>query len=420
MSGRPAPVRIEDMAEPHYSDAARAILDFMGEAGSQLSLDPAGLMAQAEAETDLHDFGPSDFEHRLDVLCRAMREQGGLNAAGIFQQHMLILGLLKNRLLVEDLVIRHPEILDQRITAPIVICGLPRTGTTHLHNLMSADPALRSLPYWESLEPVPADGERPAAGSPDPRVERTDAALSFLDVAMPYFNRMHEMTVEHTHEEIQILAMDFSSMLFETTAPMPAWRDEYLARDQRPSYAYLVKVLKVMQWLRGGTRWVLKSPQHLEQFPVLVDTFPDATFVVTHRDPVSVTASMTTMVAYSSRLIRDRVDLEATGAYWSDRLERMLRRCAVERSVLPESRTIDVHFDEFMRDDMAMVQRIYDLAGQPLDERARSAMTRFVVTHPRGKYGTVDYDLAEFGLNPAERRSALAFYTDRFGVTLES
>ena len=295
-------------------------------------------MAEAEAETDLHDFGPSDFEHRLDVLCRAMREEGGFNAAGIFQQHALILGLLRNRLLVEDVVARHPEILDERITAPIVICGLPRTGTTHLHNLMTADPALRSLPYWESLEPVLADRERPAAGSPDPRVERTALALSFLDVAMPYFNRMHEMTVEHTHEEIQILAMDFSSMLFETTAPMPAWRDDYLARDQRPSYAYLVKVLKVMQWLRGGTRWVLKSPQHLEQFPVLVDTFPDATFVVTHRDPVSVTASMTTMVAYSSRLTRDRVDLEATGAYWSDRLERMLRRCADDRSVLPEAR----------------------------------------------------------------------------------
>ena len=291
MSDRPAPVRIEDMAEPRYSDEARAILDFMGEAGSQLSLDPAGLMAQAEAEADLHDFGPPDFEHRLDVLCRAMREEGGFNAAGIFQQHTLILGLLRNRLLVEDLLVRHPEILDERITAPIVICGLPRTGTTHLHNLMSADPALRSLPYWESLEPVLADGERPVAGSTDPRVERTALALSFLDVAMPYFNRMHEMTVEHTHEEIQILAMDFSSMLFETTAPMPAWRDDYLARDQRPTYAYLVKVLKVMQWERGGTRWVLKSAQHLEQFPVLVDTFPGATFVVTHRDPVSVTAS---------------------------------------------------------------------------------------------------------------------------------
>ena len=213
-----------------------------------------------------------------------------------------ITGLLKNRLLIEDLLGRHPEILDEQIVAPIIICGLPRTGTTHLHNLMSADPALRSLPYWESLEPVLPASEVPETGAPDPRLERTDMALSFLNTALPYFNRMHEMTVEHTHEEIQLLAIDFSTMLFETTAPMTIWRDAYLARDQRPSYAYLRKVLQVLQWLRGGTRWVLKTPQHLEQFPALVDTFPDATFVVTHRDPVSVTASMVTMIAYTARL----------------------------------------------------------------------------------------------------------------------
>ena len=193
-------------------------------------------------------------------------------------------------------------------------------------------------------------------------------ALSFLDAALPYFKRMHEMTVDHTHEEIQLLAIDFSTMLFETTAPMPMWRDDYLARDQRPSYAYLRKILQVLQWLRGGTRWVLKSPQHLEQFPALVETFPDATFVVTHRDPVSVTASMVTMLAYTARLTRDRVDVEGIGHYWADRLERMLGRCAAERDVLPADQTIDVHFDEFMADDLAMVGRVYELAGQPLDD----------------------------------------------------
>ncbi len=209
-------------------------------------------------------------------------------------------------------------------------------------------------------------------------------------------------------------------MLFETTAPMPTWRDAYLSRDQRPSYAYLLKVLKVLQWLRGGTRWVLKTPQHLEQFPALVDTFPDATFVVTHRDPVSVTASMVTMLAYTARLTRDRVDVEGIGHYWADRLEEMLGRCAEQHYVLPADRTIDVHFDEFMADDMAMVARVYDLAEQPFDGAARAAMRGFMAEHPRGKFGGVLYDLAEFGLDPAERRRALCFYTDRFGVRLES
>ena len=154
MSARPAPVRLDDLADPRYSDEVRAILDFMDEAGSQLVLEPAALMDAALAETSLDDFGPDDFVERLDVLCRAMREQGGFNGAGVMQQHTFLVGLLKNRLLIEDLIGRHPEILEERIAAPIVICGLPRTGTTHLHNLMSADPALRSLPYWESLEPV--------------------------------------------------------------------------------------------------------------------------------------------------------------------------------------------------------------------------------------------------------------------------
>ncbi len=418
--GRPAPVRITDLAEPHFDDDARAVLDFMEEAGSALTLDPALLVEAACSETGLDDFGARDFVPRLELLCRAMTDEGAFNAAGVLQQHTFILGLLKNRLLIEDVLRRHPEILRERIVAPIIICGLPRTGTTHLHNLMSADPGLRSLPYWESLEPVLPGREAPAAGRPDPRLERTAAALSFIDLAMPYFKRMHEMTVGHAHEEIQLLAIDFSTMLFETTAPMPSWRDAYLARDQRPSYAYLRRVLQVLQWQRGGSRWVLKSPQHLEQFPALVEAFPDATFVVTHRDPVSVTASMATMVAYSARLSRDRLDVGAWGSYWADRLERMLRSCAADRDVLPSEQSMDVHFDEFMSDDVSMVEHVYELAGQPLDERARSAMAAFTAEHPRGRHGTVSYDLAQLGLDPAERRRALRFYSDRFGITLES
>jgi hypothetical protein len=419
-SERPPRVHIDDLAEPRYSDEVRAILDFMEEAGSQVRLEPVPLMEAAAAETGLDDFGAPDFVDRLDVLCRAMRDEGGFNDAGVLQQHTFVLGLLKNRLLIEDLVRGHPEILDEQIRAPIIICGLPRTGTTHLHNLISADPSLRSLPYWESLEPVLAEHERPGPGEVDPRLGRTDMALSFVNTALPYFNRMHEMTVDHVHEEIQLLAIDFSTMLMETTAPMPTWRDYYLAHDQRPSYAYLVKVLKVLQWLRGGTRWVLKSPQHLEQFPALRETFPDATFVVTHRDPVSVTASMVMMLAYTARLTRDKVDVVGIGSYWAERLARMLHACAEDHDVLPDAQTIDVRFDEFMADDMAMVSRVYDLAGQPMDDCARAAMTAFMAAHPRGRHGAVVYDLAEFGLDTAERREALSFYSERFGVSLES
>ena len=174
-----------------------------------------------------------------------------------------------------------------------------------------------------------------------------------------------------------------------------------------------------LQWLRGGTRWVLKSPQHLEQFDVLVDVFPDATFVVTHRDPTSVTASMVTMLAYSARMAQERIDLEALGAFWSDRLERMLQSCVTQRDVLPPDQTIDVRFDEFMVDDMAMVERVYKVAGQPLHDSSRLAMQRFVAEHPRGRHGGVVYDLGQFGLDVEERRRALRFYSERFGTPME-
>jgi hypothetical protein len=420
VGARPAPVRIDDLANPCFSPETTEILTAMTAMAEGLHLEPYALMAAATAKTGLSDFGDNGFREPLDVLCTAFRTEAGLSRAGLLTNHSLFVQLLSNRLLIEDLLRRHPEIHDVHIEAPIIVCGLPRTGTTHLHNLMAADPALRSLPYWESLEPVLPESQRPAPGDPDPRVARTEVALDFINSAMPYFKRMHEMTVDHVHEEIQLLAIDFSTMLFETTAAMPSWRDYYLAHDQTPHYEYLRTVLKVLQWLRGGERWVLKSPQHIEQFPALRATFPDATFVVTHRDPVSVTTSVATMITYTARLSHERVDPRFIGGYWADRIERMLRSCAEERGVLPPDQSIDVHFDEFMADDVAMVERIYELAGQPMTDTSRAAMQSFMDDHPRGKFGGIRYDLADFGLEAAERRDALRFYTDRFDVTAEA
>lgn len=416
---RPPSIRLDDLAHPRFTETARSILDMMDEAGASITLEPAPLMESAVAATGLKDFGPPDFAPRLDLLCRSLRDEARLNNAGILAQSMLLSGLLRNRLLLEDLLRQHPEIREEKIDRPIIICGLPRTGTTHLHNLMGSDPSLRSLPYWESVEPVLAEKERPPAGAPDPRLERTATALGFLDIAMPEFKRMHEMTVDHVHEEIQLLAIDISTMLFETIAPIPTWRDHYLARDQRPSYAYLMVILQALQWLRGRSRWVLKSPQHLEQFPALLETFPDGVFVVTHRDPVSVTTSMLTMLAYSARLSHDTVDLEWIGTYWVDRLHRMLTACAESRDALPANRTIDVHFDEFMKDDMAMVRRIYEIAEQPLTEEGERAMSGFVRAHPRGRHGGVVYDLSQFGLDRARLKGYFRSYAERFGVAEE-
>ena len=264
-----------------------------------------------------------------------------------------------------------------------------------------------------------ADSERPGPGDPDPRLGRAAFALDVLTAALPYFDRMHEMTVEHVHEEIQLLAIDLSTMLFETQALLPSWRDFFKSEDQTPSYEYLRTVLKVLQWLRGGERWVLKSPQHLEQFGPLVSTFPDATFIVTHRDPSSVTISMATMVAYTSRMSVEHVDPPAIGRYWSARVEDLFRACAEHRHVLPADRSMDLRFDDFMKDDLASVERVYDLAGQPFSDASRTAIEAFRAAHPRGRNGTVVYQPDVLGIDTAERHEALSFYRAQFGVEEE-
>ncbi len=416
---RPAPVVLDDLAFPRFSPEIDQLRAAMAEMAPSCPLEATAILAAAREQTGLDAAGDDRFLGRLEILCAALRTEAGLSGPGVVSWYSQLLQTLKNRLLIEDLLQRHPEIHDVEITRPIIIAGLPRTGTTHLHNLISADPALRSLPYWESLEPVLAESERPAPGQPDPRWARTAFGLEVADRVMPYFKRMHEMTVDHVHEEIQLLAIDVSTMLFETLSLMPTWRDSYRAADQTPSYEYLRTILKVLQWLRGGTRWVLKSPQHLEQFGPLRATFPDATFVVTHRDPAAVTVSMATMIAYTARMHTDHVDPLAVGRYWSERGEDLFRACADDRHLLPDAQTIDVRFDEFMADDVAMVQRIYDVAGQPFTPAARLGITTFMDTHQRGRHGTVVYQPEVLGIDIAERRRALSFYGQAFAVEPE-
>jgi hypothetical protein len=414
-------VRIDDLARPRWTAAAQPFVEGLsahGEALGVAAIAPDRVMEVAGEQTGLDTWGDDVFRERLDVLCRALRTEAGLSPFGVALTYESIVQSLRGRLLVEDLIGRHPGIVDVPIVAPIVICGLPRTGTTHLHNLLSADPGLRHLPYWESLEPVlpPQDAAAVEAGAPDPRRERTAAAVELVDTCMPLFRRMHEMTVDHAHEEIQLLALDVSGMFWETTALMPSWRDHYTASDQTPSYRYLARVLQALTWLRGGDRWVLKSPQHLEQLGPLSTVFPDATFVVTHRDPVAVTASTATMITYAARMRVAEPDPLAYGDYWSARVEDLLLGGLRDRDLLPPDQVVDVVLDDLVAHDMGVVERIYDAAGQPLDDRARAAMAAFAEAHPRGRHGTVEQDLAVLGIDAGERRSALAAYTTRFGL----
>ncbi len=412
MTDRPPEVFLDDLAAPVFSSDVQEILDSVAPMAAELRLVPDELKAAAVEVEGVDDFGDDHYEEALAVLCRALTEDVELSAMGMVSQHTLLVQLLRNRLRVQRELTRHPEIRDIEIEAPIIVAGLPRTGTTHLHNLMSADPALRSLPYWESLEPVPADEERGI--DPDPRRERCALALGFMDDAMPYFKRMHEMTTDHVHEEIQLLALDFNTMLFESVVPLPSYQAWWKASDQTASYRYLKDVLRVLTHERGGDRWVLKSPQHLSCFPVLAEVFSDATFVVTHRDPAAVTLSMATMVAYSCRMNLAHPDPLVIGSYWRNRVRDLLADCVRDREALPAAQTLDVRFDDFMADDMAMVERIYALAGQPWTGSVEASLAAYLAEHPRGRHGGVHYDLDVLGLDRADLESSLAFYTDRF------
>jgi Sulfotransferase family len=405
-------VHLDDLAEPRFSPEAEQIRDMMSALAADCPLDSDALHARAIADTGLDDFGLDDYRERLDVYLAALHDMEGMHRPGIVNFFGQLSQWLKNRLLLTDLLTRHPEIHDIELRPPVVIAGLPRTGTTHLHNLLAAAPTFRTLPYWESFEPFPLPSE--AGVEPDPRAARMDIAVTVMNTLMPHFALMHEMTTEHVHEEIQLLANDVSTMFMETLAHVPRWRDYYLAHDQTSTYEYLATQLKALQFLRGGRRWLLKSPQHLEQLPVLAQVFPGVAVVCTHRDPVPVALSMVAMLVYSARMHRSPVPVEEIAAGWIDRLELMLAALARDRDVIAPERSIDVSFDDFMADELGVAEQVYGLLGEPVTDDARTAMADYLAGHQRGRLGRVVTSCEIFGLNGEDLRARFAPYVSRF------
>lgn len=373
-------------------------------------------MAEARKRTSLEDFGDDWFVEPLRVLSDSLRNEVPLSAFGRLVSRNFLVQMLVSRLRLEAIYRLYPEIEDIEIERPIIVAGLPRTGTTHLFNLLSQDAALRWIPYWESLEPIPERKENPDKDGRDPRITRAERTLKFLEWVMPLFNAMHEFTVEGPHEEIQLLAMSFTSVLFETSWHIPSYGRWYAQADRAPAYAYLKRCLKALQFLHPKERWLLKTPEHLMNLRSLVREFPDATFVQTHRDPVRITASLSVMVAYGSRMQQRGVDPKEVARYWSARTEDFLRASVEDRHLLPPSQVIDVRFDEFMADMKGTVKRIFERADQAYTHATDRALDRFLADNPKGKHGLIDYRLDDLGIDPEERRRALAFYRERFGV----
>lgn len=283
-------------------------------------------------------------------------------------------------------------------------------------NLLASDTRFRSMPLWEGYEPVPNPRE-PAvdANGVDPRWTRCNEAWEAMRTGAPYIAAMHPMGPDHVHEEIELMLPDFASYNLEWVARAPKARDYYLAHDQTPHYEYAKSVLQILQWYRPRERWVLKSPQHLEQIGPLLTVFPDATIVVTHRDPVAVVQSTITMLTYGARTSYRTPEPHWYRDYWTERIGTLLDASLRDHHLLPADRTVDVFFHSYMADEWGTLQRVYDAAGIELTDRARAEIGAYLDAHPRGKEGRVVYDLrGDFDVTPEEVRTRYGAYFDAF------
>ncbi len=439
-------IRVDDIREPVLT-RAQAIVK-RAASRKHVYLTVGEVLERARRRTGLDDFGSADFEERLALLIGDYEADEGLSGLGKQMVGGDLVRYASNRLLIQDTWTRHPEILQEPIEQPLIVAGLPRSGTTHLVNLLAADSRFRSLPLWESQEPVPNPRERaPSATSKaamaaldralprrarswlgvaslqaDPRYLRSLGKWVGMRVMAPYIAAMHPMNPDHVHEELELMAPDFASYTFEWTGNVPSFRDHYFATDQTPHYRYMKRVMQLLQWRDEGPckPWVMKCPQHLEQLPALLEVFPDATVVFTHRDPVAVVQSTVTMLGYSQRMSRKRPDPDGLIAYWAERIERLLRAGVEDRSLVSADRSYDVLFHEFMGDTERTVDAVYAAAGMPRTEGSREEQRRFLEAHPRGKGGLMSYDLVgQFGVEPERLRTRYQFYFDRFDVRAE-
>jgi len=408
-------IRIIDLKAPVLSPLQEQTLSYA--AANPVVFDKDVILAAARERTGLSDFGADDFLPRLEAWAKATDEETELSPVGRLGIWNEMVRFAANRLWAEDLIKRHPEILKTEITTPVVVAGLPRSGTTYLLQLLAGDRRMRSLPYWEAVRPIAEPFVKDGA---DTRHELCAAEWAQQDAVLPYIKSIHEFSPDHISEDVEMQCIDFGSYYLDWLSMAKPWRDYYFAHDHTPVYRYMRKMFQVLSWQRGPSQWVTKCPQHMEQLLSVNAALPGSTTVINHRDPVASIQSAITGVAYSARLTRTRVDIKAIGDYWVDRYERLLQACVRDRDSLDPAHSHDVYFHELMADPIGVLETIYEKAGIEFDDDARADFSAAIAANSRGKHGQLVYDLREdFGLEPAVLRERFSFYFDRFPVRIE-
>ena len=408
-------VRITDLRNPVLTDEEKAFL--AGLPAVEMTVE--SVLSEAMLLTGLSDFGPDDFRERLAFVLAEYERVPTLSSFGRLISWRQEVRYAANRLCLIDLYERHPEIDDVVIDRPIIVAGMPRSGTSNTVNVIAADRRLRSMPLWEALEPIPWPAE--AATGQDLRRQRCQEGMwGAMAKMQPYLSLMHDMGPDYVHEDAELLGLDFGSFYPEFKAYLRSWQDRLFTEDQTGIHAFAKQAMKAMTWLRCPNRWVTKSPSHLENLGALNRVFPDASFVLLHRDPIAVLQSLMTMTAYGDRLRRTQVDVAMVRDFWTDRVERALRAMIAQRDLLAPERSADILFHEYMADVMPNLRRIYDQAGLPLEGVGLEDVEGYINSHPRGMHGKLVYDpIGDFDLNVGEVRERFQFYYDRYPVRKE-
>jgi hypothetical protein len=376
----------------------------------------ADLIDRARTQTGLEDFGEDSFREGLERLVSSADAEARFNDVGRGAFDAQVAGFLAQRLQVEDWYRRHPEIDEQQITAPLIGLGLPRTGSTALSFLLAEDPAVRCIRNWEAMEPCPPP--ETATEETDPRIARAEASMELREKVFPRMKIMLPSTARGPMECQTYMGMDFKSQLFQAFARIPSYV-EWLNHeaDLVPTYRYVKRILKLLQWRCPPNRWRLKNPSHSVFIEALNEVFPDARFWMTHRDIGAVLPSVCDVYDELSHAYTDDVDKHFIARQNTDWTELGLRRTIAFRDQGGQDhRFFDIHFAPFQKDPFPTLERLYAWLGEELTDETVARMRAWRASAPREKHGAHTYDLEGFAIDLPALRERFRFYTDRFGV----
>ncbi|MGV3531469.1 MAG: sulfotransferase family protein, partial [Chthoniobacteraceae bacterium] len=364
------------------------------------------LIAEAKASCGLSDFGGEEFREPLRRLLDSCEKEAGLNSLGRMAVRHDVLQLLRNRLRITEARRVNPQIAERRIEQPLFITGLPRTGTTLLHNLLAQDPANRAPLTWEAMFPSEADGTVVT------RIGKARADIQWLHRLAPGFRAIHAVDAELPQECVALMSHAFLSDQFDIMYRLPGYVAWLEAQDLRPAYDWHRRLLQHLQG-DSSPHWVLKAPAHLQSLDALLECYPDARVVQTHREPTTVLASVASLTALLRSVFSEHVDRAEIGrelaAYWAGVLERF----HLERQQHDAGRFCDVPYATLRDDPMSAIRRLYAWLERELTPEAEARMRRFLAEHPRREHGAHRYSLGQFGLSQSEEERRFAVYWSR-------